>query len=98
MKRLLPVFWCVTLVLVFLAGYAAGPARSAAAGQTPAPAQPPAAGQQQGLAGALPPGEYSKMQLAPDQGEPTLFSGEELRKAHTELQARAARGGQALSN
>jgi mannose-6-phosphate isomerase-like protein (cupin superfamily) len=36
------------------------------------------------------------MALAPDQGEPTLFSGEEMRKAHTELQARAARG--AVSN
>ena len=33
------------------------------------------------------------MQLSPDQGEPTLFSGAALRKAHTELQARAAKGG-----
>jgi len=76
------------MVLMFLAGYAVGPGRPSAAAQTPA--QPPA------LAGALPPGDYSKMQLAPDQGEPTLLSGEELRKAHTELQARAARG--AVSN
>jgi len=98
MKRLMPIFWCVTLVLAFLVGYAAGPARSAAAGQTSAPASPPAgAGQPQALAGALPPGDYSKIQLAPDEGEPTLFSSEEMRKAHTELQARAARG-QVVSN
>jgi mannose-6-phosphate isomerase-like protein (cupin superfamily) len=38
------------------------------------------------------------MQLAPDQGEPAQFLGADMRKAHTELQARAARGGQALSN
>jgi len=88
MKRLVPLVWCCTMVLMFLAGYAVGPGRPSAAAQTPA--QPPA------LAGALPPGDYSKMQLAPDQGEPTLLSGEELRKAHTELQARAARG--AVSN
>jgi mannose-6-phosphate isomerase-like protein (cupin superfamily) len=37
------------------------------------------------------------MQIAPDQGEPTLFSGEEMRKAHAELQARSS-GGQAVSN
>jgi mannose-6-phosphate isomerase-like protein (cupin superfamily) len=92
MKRLVPVAWCGTMVLMFLAGYAIGPGRPYAAAQTTAQtaAQPPA------LAGALPPGDYSKMQLAPDQGEPTLFSGEEMRKAHQELQARAARG--AVSN
>jgi mannose-6-phosphate isomerase-like protein (cupin superfamily) len=88
MKRLVPLVWCCTMVLMFLAGYAVGPERPSALAQTPA--QPPA------LAGALPPGEYSKMPLAPDQGEPTLFSGEEMRKAHTELQARATRG--AVSN
>src|SRR5712692_7290789 len=99
MKRLVPIVWCGTIVLGFLAGYAVGPAGSAAAGQTPAGRAQGAgaAGQQQGPAGALPPGDYSKMQLAPDQGEPTLFSGENLRKAHPELQARAARS-QPLSN
>ena len=97
MKRLVPVVWCGTMILAYLAGYAVGPTRSAAAGQTLAGGAA-AAGQQQGPAGALPPGDYSRMQLAPDQGEPTLFSGEDLRKAHTELQKRAAAGAQSLSN
>jgi mannose-6-phosphate isomerase-like protein (cupin superfamily) len=92
MKRLMPAFWLCSTSLAFLLGYAIGPARSAAQ-QTPA-AQ--GAGQAQQPAGALPPGDYSKIQLAPDQGEPTLFAGADLRKAHTELQARAAKG--AVSN
>jgi mannose-6-phosphate isomerase-like protein (cupin superfamily) len=80
-------------MLAFFVGYALGPGRTLAAGQQPAsqPSAPPA------LQGALPPGDYSKMQLAPDQGEPTLFSAEEMRKAHTELQARSSRG-QPLAN
>jgi mannose-6-phosphate isomerase-like protein (cupin superfamily) len=94
MKRFVPAFWLGTIMLAFFLGYAIGPVRSAAvqngAAQAPAASQP--------AAGALPPGDYSKMQLSPDQGEPTLFSGADLRKAHTELQARAAKGGQALSN
>jgi mannose-6-phosphate isomerase-like protein (cupin superfamily) len=92
MKRLVPVIWCASLVVAYLAGYGAGPlgraAGQAAAGgaQTAGAAQAPAAG------GALPPGDYSRMQPAPDMGEPTLFSGASLRRAHTELQTRA-RGG-----
>jgi mannose-6-phosphate isomerase-like protein (cupin superfamily) len=83
-------------MLAFLMGYAIGPARSAAiqnaagAAPTAAPSQP--------AAGALPPGDYSRMKLAPDQGEPTLFAAADLKKAHTELQKRAASGGQTLSN
>jgi mannose-6-phosphate isomerase-like protein (cupin superfamily) len=98
MKRIMPALWFGTIILAFSIGYAVGPVGSAAAGQTPARAQQPAAaGQQQGPAGALPPGDYSRMQIAPDQGEPVQFLGADLRKAHAELQARAARG-QALAN
>ncbi len=97
MKRLMLALWLGTLIIAFSVGYADGPVRSAAAGQTPSGAAA-AAGQTQGPAGALPPGDYSRMQLAPDQGEPVQFVGADLRKAHTELQARAGRGGQALSN
>jgi len=97
MRRLMPSLLGATLVAGFLAGYAVGPARPVAAGQAPGSAQASGTGQQQ-VAGALPPGDYSKIQLSPDQGEPTQFVGEELRKAHTEFQSRAARGGQALSN
>jgi mannose-6-phosphate isomerase-like protein (cupin superfamily) len=92
MKRLVPVFWCGTTMLAFFVGYAVGPGRSLAAGQQPGQQGAPPA-----LQGALPPGDYSKMQLAPDQGEPTLFSAEEMRKAHTDLQARSSRG-QPVSN
>lgn len=96
MKRLVPAVWSVTTMLMFFAGYAIGPGRSAAAGQTQARAQQSTA-QPPALAGALPPGDYSKMQIAPDQGEPTLFSGEDMRKAHSELQARSSKG-QPVSN
>jgi mannose-6-phosphate isomerase-like protein (cupin superfamily) len=95
-KRLIPVFWIGTTMLAFLLGYAVGPVKSAAIQSAAVPAQ--GATQQAPALGALPPGDYSKMQLAPDQGDPTLFSGAELRKAHSELQARAAQGGQALAN
>src|SRR4051794_1680742 len=99
MKRSMPFLWMGTIVLAFSVGYAIGPVRSSAATQAAGGTQQPAAaGQPPTLAGALPPGDYSRMQAAPDQGEPTQFSGDELRKAHTELQARAAKGGQALSN
>jgi hypothetical protein len=80
MKRVLAIVWSGTLVLAYMAGSAVGPA------QTQTPAQPPAP------AGALPPGEYSKMQLAPDQGQPTHITGDALRKAHPALQARAKSG------
>jgi mannose-6-phosphate isomerase-like protein (cupin superfamily) len=95
MKRSTLALWLGTTMLAFLMGYAIGPARSAAI-QNAAGAAPTAA-QSQPAAGALPPGDYSRMKLAPDQGEPTLFAGADLRKAHTELQARAA-SGQAVSN
>src|SRR5436190_9750166 len=94
MRRVTPAFWLGTTMVAFLFGYSIGPIRSAAV-QNPAGA---AAAQQQPAAGALPPGDFSRMQLAPDQGEPTLFAAADLRKAHSELQARAAKGGQALSN
>ena len=85
MKRFVAIVWSGTLVVAYMAGSAIGPAGSAA--QTAAGAQQPAA-----PAGALPPGEYSKIQLAPDQGQPTFFSGDALRKAHPALQARAKSG------
>jgi mannose-6-phosphate isomerase-like protein (cupin superfamily) len=86
MKRFVAIVWSGTLVVAYMAGSAIGPAGSAA--QTAAAgAQQPAA-----PAGALPPGEYSKIQLAPDQGQPTFFSGDALRKAHPALQARAKSG------
>jgi hypothetical protein len=91
MKRLLSAAWLATVIVAYMLGYAVGPTRSSAAEQA-APAAQPAA-----PAGALPPGDYSRMQLAPDQGEPTHFSGATLRKAHTELQTRA-KGGQPVSN
>jgi len=96
MKRLMPGFWLGSTLVAFLFGYAIGPARSAAL--QGAPAAQGGAAQTPPPAGALPPGDYSRMQLAPDQGEPTLFASADLKKAHTELQARAAKGGQSLSN
>lgn len=89
MKRLVSVLWCVSLVIAYLAGYGAGPfgraAGQTARGQTPAPA------------GALPPGDYSKIQLAADQGEPFMYSGVSLLAAHKQMQSRAS-GGQVASN
>jgi mannose-6-phosphate isomerase-like protein (cupin superfamily) len=83
MRRILPLLWCGSLLIAYLAGQAGGPA---SAGQNP-----PTASQQPAPAGALPPGDYSKIQLAPDQGEPFQFSGESLRKAHVALEDRAQR-------
>src|SRR5262245_44363673 len=83
MNRLGPVVWVCGMILAFLAGSAVGPTWSAA-GQTP--------GQQPAPAGALPPGDYSKIQLAPDMGEPFQFSGESMRKGHVELEAARMRG------
>ncbi len=85
MKRFVAIVWSGTLVVAYMAGSAIGPAGSAA--QTAAGAQ-----QQPPPAGALPPGEYSKIQVAPDQGEPTHYSGDALRKSHAALQARAKSG------
>jgi mannose-6-phosphate isomerase-like protein (cupin superfamily) len=96
MTRLMTVGWLGSLILAYMAGYVGGPAGSAAADQAAAGAQQPAA-QAPAPGGALPPGDYSRMQIAPDQGEPTHFSGAALRKAHTELQNRA-KNGQAVSN
>ena len=99
MKRSVSIMWLGTTTLAFVLGYAIGPGRPAAVqnpaggSQAPAAAGTPAAP----LAGALPPGDYSRMKLSPDQGEPTLFAAADLRKAHTELQARS-KAGQALSN
>src|SRR5687768_15993229 len=93
MKRLMAIIWFGTLIVAYLAGHAFDPVSSVTANQTPAAAQqPPATGQPPAPAGALPPGQYSKIQLAPEQGEPTLESGEALRRAHTQLQARAKSG------
>lgn len=91
MSRLMPALWCASLFVAYLAGMSGGPSGFAAAqgaggGTQAATAQPAAP------AGALPPGDYSKIQLAPDQSEPRLFSGDDLRKAHLELQTRAKSG------
>jgi mannose-6-phosphate isomerase-like protein (cupin superfamily) len=90
-RRLLTAVWVLTIALAYFAGYAVGPAGSAAADQAAAGAQTAGRGQAP-LGGALPPGEHSKMQLSPDQGEPTLFSNADLKKFHAELQARAKQG------
>jgi mannose-6-phosphate isomerase-like protein (cupin superfamily) len=95
-RRLMVTVWGLTLALAYLAGYALSPAGSSAAAQGSAAQQPATAGRGTTPGGALPPGEYSKIQLSPDQGEPILFAGAELRKAHTELQARAKQGSPAV--
>src|SRR5882672_10900683 len=87
MSRFASIALAGTLVLGYLAGYATSP-RSVVAGQAAGQAVPSAPQ----LQGALPPGEYSQMQLAPDQGEPIAWSIDEMRKAHTELVARSQRG------
>jgi mannose-6-phosphate isomerase-like protein (cupin superfamily) len=95
MKRpLLISAWILSITFAYLAGFTFAPAGSSAAAQA---TQPPAAGRgaAPALAGALPPGEYSKIQLAPDQGAPTHYSGADLRNAHTQLQSRAKQGNQA---
>lgn len=86
--------WCVTVLGAFFVGYATGPARSAAApgGAQAVVASTPA------VAGALPAGDYSRMSIAPDQGEPVLLSGAQMRSAHAELQARATKSGGPVSN
>src|SRR5262245_28910696 len=77
------------LVLGYLAGYATSP-RSAVAGQAAQTAAPPA--------GALPPGDYSRMQLAPDQGEPIMWSADDMKKAHVQLDARSKGGPATAAN
>jgi mannose-6-phosphate isomerase-like protein (cupin superfamily) len=94
--RLMPVAWCGTMVCCFLAGYAVGP--GSAAGQAPAGAAQGAATQAPPQGGALPPGDYSRIRLAPDQGEPTHYSSQQLRAAHAELQARSAKTRQVIAN
>src|SRR5262249_60744891 len=86
MNRFASIALAGALVLGYLAGYATSP-RSIVAGQA-AQSPPPA--------GALPPGDYSRMQLAPDQGEPIAWSVDDMKKAHTELVARS-RGRQATA-
>ena len=91
--RFSAVVWVGSVTLAFMAGYAFGPARSSAADQaTAAPQTTAGRGQTPQLAGALPPGEHSKISLSPDQGEPTLFKGADLRSYHTQLQARVNAG------
>ena len=93
MKRpLLIMAWVLSLAFADLAGNALAPASSAAAQAQQAPTA--ARGATPALAGALPPGEYSKIQLSPDQGVPTHYRGADLRNAHTQAQARAKQGGQ----
>lgn len=87
MNRFASIVSAVALVLGYFAGYAASP-RSVVAGQAAQTAAPPA--------GALPPGDYSRMQLAPDQGEPIAWSVDDMKKAHAELVARS-RGGPATA-
>jgi mannose-6-phosphate isomerase-like protein (cupin superfamily) len=94
MKRLIPVCFCTATILGFLAGYAVSPA-GVASGQAPAPGA--AAAPTPPVAGALPPGDYSKMSIAPDGGEARLFSSADLKKTHAELQNRA-KSGQVVSN
>ncbi len=92
MKRLVPVIWCSSLVVAYVAGYGAGPIGRAAGQTAAARGATQTATAAQAVGGALPPGDYSRIQLAPDGGDPTLFSGASLRRAHTESQARASRG------
>src|SRR4051812_49901558 len=86
MNRSISAFWIGTTIVAFLGGYAVGPGRPAAlqnagGAQTPNPTP---------TAGALPPGDYSKIKPWSDQGEPTLFAAAGLRKAHAALQRRGA--------
>jgi mannose-6-phosphate isomerase-like protein (cupin superfamily) len=83
MKRLLPMLWCGSMMLAYFAGQGSGPS-SVEAQQPPAPA------------GALGPGLHSKIRPGVDQGEPTLFPAENLRKAHAAL-SKSAGGGVATS-
>ena len=92
MKRPLMISaWVLSITFAYLAGYALAPAGSTAAAQA---TQTAAAGGGNAPAGALPPGEYSKIQLSPDQGGPVHYRGADLRNAHTQAQARAKQGGQ----
>ena len=91
MKRLLPIMFAGTLVLGYLAGYASSPA-AVVAGQATQAAQPAP------QAGALPPGNFSRMSIAPDMGEPYQWSMDDMKKAHTELTARAARNASTPGN
>ena len=89
MNRFGSMAWVGALILGYLAGYGMSP-NPVVSGQQAAQAPP-------GLAGALPPGDYSRMQLAPDQGEPVVWSIDTMKKAHTELVARS-KPGQAGAN
>src|SRR5215471_13665511 len=87
MNRFASIACAGALVLGYFAGYATSP-RSVVVGQAAQTPPPPA--------GALPPGDYSRMQLAPDQGEPIAWSVDDMKKAHAELVARS-KGGQATA-
>lgn len=81
MKRFGTIAWAAALVIGYLAGYGTSP-RSVVSGQ---------AGQAPALQGALPAGDYSKMNATPDQGGPLHFSIDEMKKGHVEMIARAKR-------
>jgi mannose-6-phosphate isomerase-like protein (cupin superfamily) len=96
-RRFSTLLWIGTVALAYFAGYAYGPAGSAAADQQAAAQQAQAGrGQQPQIAGALPPGEHSKISLSPDQGVPTVYAGADMRRYHTELSAKTKPGGVAV--
>jgi mannose-6-phosphate isomerase-like protein (cupin superfamily) len=96
MKRSISVLWLVSLIVAYVAGYGAGPS-GRAAGQATARGATQSGAATPTPAGALPPGDYSKIPLAPDQGEAFAYLGASLRAAHTAMQARAS-GGQVATN
>jgi mannose-6-phosphate isomerase-like protein (cupin superfamily) len=73
MKRLLPVI----VIVAMSAGYVAGIATTWTAS---AAAQPAAQTQ---------PANWGKIPLAPDQGKPTYWSGDDLKKVHSQLAQRS---------
>lgn len=73
MKRLMPVMLVGAAIFGYLAGSATTSVGSAAA-QQPAPTRPAA---------------WGNVPLAPDQGKPAYWSGDDLKKVHTALAARS---------
>ncbi len=87
MKQTLVAGWAVTLGIAFLIGYAAS-----AGGVGSLLARQPASGAQAPLAGALPPGDYSRIEVAPGWVEPMAWFADDMVETHVELVARVARG------
>jgi quercetin dioxygenase-like cupin family protein len=86
-KPKLVTLWGGTLALAFLLGYAVSDGRIGLLHAQPASTT------QAPLAGALPPGMYSKIELAPSGLENLMaWSGADMAKAHEALVARAAAG------